>query len=122
MQFYSQSSGDSILIGVENNPEFRNYNPRKKQPDLIPGFYDNNVIRRNPLVSEGPPEPTFPPPPPPPSSRSTKRPAPPAPSAPLPRTKEEPEEPFESSSDNDYDHQAINSNFTFSKNTALTEL
>jgi hypothetical protein len=75
---FSQSSGDSILIGVESNPEFNtkktNGNSRYIEEDLPYAF--QNVSRRNPLVNDSPPEPVHPPPPPPPQ---VKRPAPPVP-------------------------------------------
>ena len=75
---FSQSSGDSILIGVENNPEFNtkkaNGNSRYIEENLPYAF--QNVSRRNPLVNDSPPEPVHPPPPPPPQ---VKRPAPPVP-------------------------------------------
>ena len=75
---FSQSSGDSILIGVENNPEFNtkkaNGNSRYIEENLPYAF--QNVSRCNPLVNDSPPEPVHPPPPPPPQ---VKRPAPPVP-------------------------------------------
>ena len=77
---FSQSSGDDILIGVENNREFdtkkANGNSRYIEEDLP--YYSQNVSRRNPLVNDSPPEPVHPPPPPPPQ-QSAKRPAPPVP-------------------------------------------
>ncbi|XP_057368096.1 cadherin-23-like [Daphnia carinata] len=83
----SQSSGDSIFIGVEDNPEFKDYLSKG-----INGKANNGIIhevaslpfevvsRRNPLMDrsldEEKPEPNHPPPPPP---RTVKRPAPPVP-------------------------------------------
>lgn len=82
----SQSSGDSIFIGVEDNPEFRDYKNNRVNGKVNNGFVQEalpftNVTRRNPLINEPTSheisEPSYPPPPPPP--RSAKRPAPPVP-------------------------------------------
>ncbi|KAI9562557.1 hypothetical protein GHT06_010010 [Daphnia sinensis] len=84
----SQSSGDSIFIGVEDNPEFKDYINKRMNGKANNGVVKEAaslpfeaVSRRNPLMDrsfeEEKPEPKHPPPPPPP--RSIKRPAPPVP-------------------------------------------
>ena len=74
---FSQSSGDSILIGVENNEEFnaKKANGNSRYEEDLPRDFQN-VSRRNSLVNDSRPEPVHPPPPP---QQSAKRPAPPVP-------------------------------------------
>lgn len=79
----SQSSGDSIFIGVEDNPEFKDYINGRMNVKVNNGIVKeasshpfDAVSRRNPLVDEEKHEPNHPPPPPP---RSVKKSAPPIP-------------------------------------------
>ena len=102
----SESSGDSVLIGVENNKEFD-------------GFM-GNVIRRNPLLDlQQEPVDSFDVPS---NTKSTKRTAPPPP---IPLSLPEP--PGETNDDDDDSYtyleekEAIDANFSFGSNK-LTEL
>lgn len=91
----SESSGDSVLIGVENDPEFAYNKPRSTEssPELF-----RVVHNRNPLFlndEDSVPQPNYPPPPPPARNlRLSKRPAP-APPTPI----EEEEQESESGTD-----------------------
>ena len=101
----SESSGDSVLIGVENNKEFD-------------GFI-GNVIRRNPLLDlQGSVDSSFDTPS---NVKSTKRAAPPPP---IPLSLPPP--PGESNDDDDQcsyleEEEILNANFSFGANK-LTEL
>lgn len=115
----SESSGDSILIGVENNPEFKGYKPNGKSNGIVleaSSLPFQNVSRRNPLLLDKSPlpEPNYPPPPPPPPPRtaSAKRPAPPPPVPVL----EDVHSDLDGSSDMDDLEDAMNSNFSFGTN------
>lgn len=110
---FSESSGDSVLIGVEDNPEFRGYKPNEKTNGYkqeVSSLPFQNVSRRNPLMDDNSlPEPSFPPPPPPAYQRSAKR---AAPSPPLSSTILE--------DDIEEIEDAMNSNFSFG--SSVTEM
>ena len=79
---YSESSGDSILIGVENDPDFKNYKPSGNGIVLETSSMPyQNISHRNQLLDDGP-EPEsdcYPITPPLPRTAPSKRPSPPLP-------------------------------------------
>ena len=52
---YSESSGDSILIGVENDLDFKNYKPSGNRIVLETSSMPyQNISHRNQLLDDGP--------------------------------------------------------------------